>query len=64
MPTEHADKFRDLHSPAVVQYILSLDELPPKEEFVDSYIKITKTRRHKRHNGLKMYDFLAKYGLL
>ena len=67
MPEEHRDKFMDLHSINTTQYILSLDDLPTLEEFIDKYSKLTTVKGKpsiKRHNAKKVYKFLEKWGLL
>jgi len=78
MPEKDRDRFCDLHGFELVQYILSLNDLPLVDEFVSNYTKLSKARMwnkshtkmkratpcRRRRNGLKMYRYLERVGLL
>ena len=63
MEEKFRNRFIEIHSVKVSQYILGLNDLPLKEEFIENYRKLSTTRKKKK-SARKTYEFLEKYGLL
>lgn len=67
MPEQDREKFVDVHSTKISQYVLGLNDLPSKEEFVENYVKLTSMKRapsRKRRSAEKTYEWLKENGLL
>ena len=67
MPEQDREKFIEIHSTNISQYVLGLNDLPSKEEFIENYVKLTSQKAKpskKRKSAESTYEWLKENGLL